>query len=100
MNVPEPNAEPPLRKRRWLQFSLRALLLFTLVAAIGMSWIAVRIEQIKAQRRAVKKMEDDGWTVDFEPIGPRWLEELVAKTAAEPETPHGPDQDQRNSSGH
>jgi hypothetical protein len=41
----DPNAERPKRKRRWLQFSLRSLLIFTLVCAIGAAWVARRMEQ-------------------------------------------------------
>jgi hypothetical protein len=34
------NADPPKRKRRWFQFSLRTLMILTLLIGIGMAiWI-------------------------------------------------------------
>jgi hypothetical protein len=38
------------RKRRWYQFSLRALLVFVLLVSIGMSWLAVRRQRVRRQR--------------------------------------------------
>ena len=37
-------AKPPKRKRRWFQFSLRTLLIFTVVCAIGFALVAKKIE--------------------------------------------------------
>lgn len=54
MTEPEPQSISPPRKRRWLQFSLRTLLILVLLASIGMSWFAVRMRQAKRQREAVE----------------------------------------------
>jgi hypothetical protein len=35
MQSEPPKAEPPKRKRRWFQFSLRTLMIFTLICAVG-----------------------------------------------------------------
>ncbi len=42
------------RKRRWHQFSLRALLVFVLLLSIGMSWLAVRRQRGRRQREALE----------------------------------------------
>jgi hypothetical protein len=48
---PEPlKADPPKRRRRWFQFSLRTLMIFTLVCAIGATWLGRNIER-KAHSR-------------------------------------------------
>jgi hypothetical protein len=42
--------EAPRPRRRWLQFSLRTLLVVMLVAALGMAWVA-RQRQLAWQRQ-------------------------------------------------
>jgi len=39
-------------KLRWYQYSLRSLMLLVLLAAIFMSWFAVKIKQANQQREA------------------------------------------------
>ena len=41
---------PKRRTRRFLQFSLRALLVFVLLVSVGMSWFAVKLERARRQR--------------------------------------------------
>ena len=43
MQTEPPKAEPPKRKRRWFQFSLRTLLIFTVICAIPCAWLAGRL---------------------------------------------------------
>jgi hypothetical protein len=43
--------EPP--KRRWYQFSLRTLLIFTVVCAIAAGWLGKRVAQKRNERKAV-----------------------------------------------
>jgi hypothetical protein len=38
MQIEPPKAEPPKRKRRWFQFSLRTLMIFTLICAVACDW--------------------------------------------------------------
>src|SRR5947207_11324743 len=45
-----PEANP---KRRWFQFSLRILLAFTLLVALGCGWFAVKLRQAARQKAAV-----------------------------------------------
>jgi hypothetical protein len=44
------SANPPKRKRRWYQFSLRALLLFVLICAIPCAWLGWRLERERLDR--------------------------------------------------
>jgi hypothetical protein len=75
-------------KRRWYQFSLRALLVFVLLASVGMSWLAVKLERARRQKEAVEAIEKAaGWVVyDYqsenlsaEPPVPRWKRLLLGK---------------------
>jgi hypothetical protein len=59
------------RKRRWFQFSLRALLVFVLLVSIGMSWLAVRIERKRSQWLAVAAIQKLGGGV----LCDRWLDD-------------------------
>jgi hypothetical protein len=53
MQTEPTESEPPKRKRRWFQFSLRTLMIFTLVCAVGSAWVARRLEQKRSERKAV-----------------------------------------------
>ena len=47
-------AEPPVKaKRRWLQFSLRTLMVLMLVLGCGFGWFARKLQQARMQREAV-----------------------------------------------
>ena len=58
----------PKPKRRWLQFSLRTLLVFVTLSAVACSWFVVKMQQVRRQREAVKAiMEAGGWVwYDYE----------------------------------
>jgi Leucine-rich repeat (LRR) protein len=89
----EPNkAEPPKRKRRWFQFSLRTLLIFTAVAAVACSWLVSKIERKRQEREAAEAIVKLGgfayydceWTtqgLNFHnrPRGPAWLRKLLGE---------------------
>jgi Leucine rich repeat len=82
---------PLLRGRRWYQFSLRSLLIFTLMCAVASSWVAHRMEQKRDEQEAVleivKKgardsydyqfLEFGGFNADAQPPGPEWLQRLL-----------------------
>ena len=55
--------EPPKRKRRWFQFSLRTLLLAITACAIWVSWYSNRVHR---QRAAVQAVLDLGGTVIYD----------------------------------
>ena len=78
--------EPPKRKRRWFQFSLRGVLIFTLIIAIPCAWIGRKIEQKQIERAAVEAIVKSGGKVlyDFqqvtdEPSGPKWLRSVLGE---------------------
>jgi len=57
-------ADTPKPKRRWYQYSLRTLLLFMLLASIGLSWLAVKLKQAREQKEAVRAIEEaGGWVI-------------------------------------
>jgi hypothetical protein len=87
-------AKPPTPKRRlrWYQFSLRSLLLFVLVVSIGMSCVAVRMQDVKKQQAAVEAIRQLGGQVGYDyevdgstgafipnpkPPGPAWLRRIL-----------------------
>ena len=77
-------------KRRWYQFSLRTLLVFVLLVSIGLSWFALKLQQARKQREAVRVIEKLGGEVEYdyelheqlsmqppEPTQPAWLRGLL-----------------------
>ena len=74
MTVDNPQPAAPYPKLRWYQFRLRSLFLLTLLVAIGMSWLAVTIQNQRKQKAAAEEIEKaDGW-VKSEPT---WLGKLL-----------------------
>jgi hypothetical protein len=82
------NAASPKRKRRWFQFSLRSLLIFTLICAIACGWLGSKIERKRREREAVKLIQRATGEVwydyqyvkgDFDalPPEPAWLRGLL-----------------------
>ena len=81
---------PCTKKRRWFQYSLRTLFLLVLLASLGMSWFAVRLEQARRQRAAVTAIIAShglvyyGYQLDaagkpvkgVSPFAPAWLRRL------------------------
>ncbi len=86
--------DPSKRKRRWFQFSLRTLMVFTLICAIACAWLGSKIERKRRERESVKLIEEMGgsayydyqvvedslapsWSPDAPPSGPAWLRWLL-----------------------
>ena len=76
---------PKRRTRRFLQFSLRSLLVFVLLVSISLSWLGVKLERARKQKEAVEAIggladvtyEDFGDVDPFvEPSVPKWAREL------------------------
>ena len=55
----------PQRKRRWLQFSLRAVLVLFVLAAIFFSWVHTEIGRARTQRLAVEAILEGGGSVSY-----------------------------------
>jgi Leucine rich repeat len=80
-------AAPPKRQRRWCQFSLRTLLVFTLICAIPCAWLGRRIERKRKEREAVEAIIKLGGHVlyDYQATtagisrGPDWLRKLLGE---------------------
>jgi Leucine Rich repeat len=81
-------------KRRWFQFSLRTLLIFTLICAIPCAWLGRKIERKRQEREAVEALIKLGGRVEYDdqpdhsaernllgvdPPGPRFLRTLVGE---------------------
>ncbi len=64
MDAIKSQSAPPPRKRRWLQFSLRSLMLFVLCCSLACSWFAARAAK---QREAVRALRSiDGCYVRYD----------------------------------
>ena len=57
----------PKPRRRWLQFSLRTLLVLMLALGCVCGWLASKIKRAREQREAVKAIEELGGRVDWKP---------------------------------
>ena len=89
MEAEPPKADPPKRKRRWFQFSLRTLMIVTVIVAIPCAWLGRKIERKRRERAALKTIEECGGYVMYdyqseeqggvkaEPPGPKWLREIL-----------------------
>ena len=70
---PPPTAEKKQPRLRWFQYSLRSLFMLTLLVAIGMSWLAVTIQNQRKQKAAAEAIEKRGMGKSE----PTWLGELL-----------------------
>ena len=64
--------KPP--KLRWYQWRLRSLFVLSLVVAIGMSYVAVTIQNQRKQKAAAEEIRKVGGVVISEPT---WLGKLL-----------------------
>lgn len=78
------------RRRRWFQFSLRSLLIFTMICAVACGWLGSRIEKKRKEREAVEAIiklrgnayydyELDRGNPNHDPPGPEWLRKLLGE---------------------
>jgi hypothetical protein len=86
MQTEPPKADPPKRKRRWFQFSLRSLFVFTLICAIPCTWLGRKIERKHTEREAVEAIVKLGGDVQYvseqsgaKPAAPSWLRDLLGE---------------------
>jgi len=66
MDAIAPKTNSPPRKRRWFQYTLRALLVLMLLASIGFSWLAVKLQQARRQQKAVEAIVRLGGQVEYD----------------------------------
>jgi hypothetical protein len=79
-------SSPPTLKprRRWLQFSLRTMMVLMLVFGAGLGWLAHEVRQAREQRVVAETITESGgdvlydWQLDGRPPpGPAWLQTLL-----------------------
>jgi hypothetical protein len=76
-------SEPPKRKRRWFQFSLRTLLVLTALVAVAAASLGTRIERKRKERESIETLARLGCFFAYddsyksEPAGPTWLRFLL-----------------------
>jgi hypothetical protein len=87
MQTELPRADPPKRKRRWFQFSLRTLMIFTLFLAIGCGLMARRVEQKRNEREAVDAIVKLGGHVHYDNDHGPFMPMSVAHTTNKPPGP-------------
>jgi hypothetical protein len=85
-----------IHRRRWYQFSLRSLLIFTAVVAVFIGWLAAKVERKAADRETVEAIVKAGgrayydyqqgrdgnviaWMLYAEPTGPAWLRKILGE---------------------
>jgi hypothetical protein len=81
-------SEPPKRNRRWFQFSLRTLLIFTMICAVACGWLGKKIERKRKELDAAEAILRSGGSVWYDyqmehgnekPPGPDWLRGLLGE---------------------
>ena len=76
--------DKPKPKRRWMQFSLRTLLIVVTVFCIGFGWLGLKLKEGREQRNAIVAIRELGGRIGYEhevdrsnPPGPEWLRQLI-----------------------
>ena len=86
MQTEPSKADPRKHKRRWFQFSLRTLLIFTVVVAVGAGWLGNRVERKRQEREAAEAIVKlGGLAVHYyekgseKSPGPDWVRSLLGE---------------------
>ena len=75
----------PKARRRWLQFSLRTLMVLAVVVSVPLGWLGTSVRQARIRREAVSKIQELGGTVFYDydrdidprPNGLKWAWDLL-----------------------
>jgi|GEM_PF-1714338 len=73
MKEESPEVAPPKCKRRWFQFSLRTLLIFTLVIAAACAWLGRAFHQAAEQEALIDAAQKVGGRIEVAYSGPDWF---------------------------
>ena len=64
----------PRYRRRWLQYSLRTLMLFMLVCTFPSAWVGWKLDETRLEQAVVADVEALGGRVDYHKVkGPPWI---------------------------
>jgi Leucine-rich repeat (LRR) protein len=85
------SASSPRLKRRWLQFSLRTLLVTMLVVGAASGWIGSRLQRARHQEQVVKQLTQLGASVFYDFEWENFEEVLLTLNFDSPRTPPGPE---------
>ena len=91
MQSEPPQADPPNRKRRWFQFSLRTLMIGVTLLAVLCGWFGMKVERARKRHEAVEAIRKLGGYVHYDyemdpngfsllltpPPAPDWLIKLL-----------------------
>ena len=77
-DVTTPSPSTPRPRRRWLQFSLRTLLVVMLVLGCGLAWFAREVEREWAQREAAVTIRKMGGRVEYVAVSGGMIPTAVA----------------------
>jgi hypothetical protein len=90
MQSDSPKADPPKRKRRWFQFSLRSVLIAVTLLALACGWLGQKIDQKRKEREALEAIFKSGGDASYDfdirkgrratdstPPGQEWLRDLL-----------------------
>jgi hypothetical protein len=58
----------PKPRRRWLQFSLRTLMVLLLVLGAGLGWLAHEAERARAQQKLAAAIQQLGGRVEYRAV--------------------------------
>ena len=74
---------PPIGRRRWLRYSLRAIFALTVLASLPAFWVRTRLDDFAAEQQAIKQLRADGATIKTVAAEPAWLWKLFGKQTAD-----------------
>jgi hypothetical protein len=74
--APTTNPKP---RRRWLQFSLRMMMVLMLVFGAGFGWLAHQFHQARAQQKAEMAIEELGGNLGYTPASGGMIRTAVAR---------------------
>ncbi len=86
---PDESKSPKPKRRRWLQFSLRSMLVFTFLVAVFLGWRCHEIRRTRQEEQAVEAIYASGGYVMYkhdpaifhraDPPGPAWMKRVLGE---------------------
>jgi hypothetical protein len=83
-DTPESSSSSSRAKRSWRRYSLRALLVIVLFAAVYFGWVAYRVRQFHEQAAFIADLRARGFTIGTETVEQEWFwQPLVGDNAVQ-----------------